>query len=153
MYFVSTENVPTRDRPTARRRPGDRPRVEEVSMRGERKNFREKLSGKTVARSRPHTRARERMRLKTRARVVRTLCVVVLVLALASRASASVDATIDDDDDDDDVPVWVPTFFDARGMTVRALDASAHNALHRICLLYTSPSPRDRQKSRMPSSA
>ena len=25
--------------------------------------------------------------------------------------------------------------------------------LHKICLLYTSPSPRDRQKSRMPSSA
>ena len=25
--------------------------------------------------------------------------------------------------------------------------------LHHICLLYTSPSPRDRQKSRMPSSA
>ena len=25
--------------------------------------------------------------------------------------------------------------------------------LHYICLLYTSPSPRDRQKSRMPSSA
>ena len=25
--------------------------------------------------------------------------------------------------------------------------------LARICLLYTSPSPRDRQKSRMPSSA
>ena len=25
--------------------------------------------------------------------------------------------------------------------------------LERICLLYTSPSPRDRQKSRMPSSA
>ena len=24
---------------------------------------------------------------------------------------------------------------------------------HRVCLLYTSPSPRDRQKSRMPSSA
>ena len=24
---------------------------------------------------------------------------------------------------------------------------------HRFCLLYTSPSPRDRQKSRMPSSA
>ena len=29
-----------------------------------------------------------------------------------------------------------------------------HNAGHTlICLLYTSPSPRDRQKSRMPSSA
>ena len=26
-------------------------------------------------------------------------------------------------------------------------------AQHHICLLYTSPSPRDRQKSRMPSSA
>ena len=26
-------------------------------------------------------------------------------------------------------------------------------AWHKICLLYTSPSPRDRQKSRMPSSA
>ena len=25
--------------------------------------------------------------------------------------------------------------------------------LHALCLLYTSPSPRDRQKSRMPSSA
>ena len=29
----------------------------------------------------------------------------------------------------------------------------AMNGLKRICLLYTSPSPRDRQKSRMPSSA
>ena len=27
------------------------------------------------------------------------------------------------------------------------------NEGYRICLLYTSPSPRDRQKSRMPSSA
>ena len=27
------------------------------------------------------------------------------------------------------------------------------NALDSACLLYTSPSPRDRQKSRMPSSA
>ena len=27
------------------------------------------------------------------------------------------------------------------------------NVLARSCLLYTSPSPRDRQKSRMPSSA
>ena len=26
-------------------------------------------------------------------------------------------------------------------------------SIHRVCLLYTSPSPRDRQKSRMPSSA
>ena len=27
------------------------------------------------------------------------------------------------------------------------------NSLFHVCLLYTSPSPRDRQKSRMPSSA
>ena len=30
---------------------------------------------------------------------------------------------------------------------------SHNNARSNICLLYTSPSPRDRQKSRMPSSA
>ena len=30
---------------------------------------------------------------------------------------------------------------------------SIRNAVDVICLLYTSPSPRDRQKSRMPSSA
>ena len=29
----------------------------------------------------------------------------------------------------------------------------ANNQTHPTCLLYTSPSPRDRQKSRMPSSA
>ena len=32
-----------------------------------------------------------------------------------------------------------------------ALDAGADKI--KLCLLYTSPSPRDRQKSRMPSSA
>ena len=31
--------------------------------------------------------------------------------------------------------------------------AAAHGAHITTCLLYTSPSPRDRQKSRMPSSA
>ena len=34
------------------------------------------------------------------------------------------------------------------GIMIRAL-----NELRNDCLLYTSPSPRDRQKSRMPSSA
>ena len=33
------------------------------------------------------------------------------------------------------------------------LDSGALYRLVGICLLYTSPSPRDRQKSRMPSSA
>ena len=33
------------------------------------------------------------------------------------------------------------------------LETAGEDALLTICLLYTSPSPRDRQKSRMPSSA
>ena len=32
-------------------------------------------------------------------------------------------------------------------------DANRKRGLHRLCLLYTSPSPRDRNVSRMPSSA
>ena len=32
-------------------------------------------------------------------------------------------------------------------------DETPRKAYKRVCLLYTSPSPRDRQKSRMPSSA
>ena len=32
-------------------------------------------------------------------------------------------------------------------------DMTRYDAVNYICLLYTSPSPRDRQKSRMPSSA
>ena len=35
----------------------------------------------------------------------------------------------------------------------RSLRSIAHRTAHKGCLLYTSPSPRDRQKSRMPSSA
>ena len=35
----------------------------------------------------------------------------------------------------------------------RILDIADKCDLNDICLLYTSPSPRDRQKSRMPSSA
>ena len=34
-----------------------------------------------------------------------------------------------------------------------ALQHIGNSARHQTCLLYTSPSPRDRQKSRMPSSA
>ena len=33
------------------------------------------------------------------------------------------------------------------------MDPQSHGAEIQDCLLYTSPSPRDRQKSRMPSSA
>ena len=36
---------------------------------------------------------------------------------------------------------------------VEVLPTASHRAWDYLCLLYTSPSPRDRQKSRMPSSA
>ena len=62
--------------------------------------------------------------------------------------------------------VWTSTsttFFDPAiggGQFVRAIEQrlrryghSDANIRKRVCLLYTSPSPRDRQKSRMPSSA
>ena len=40
------------------------------------------------------------------------------------------------------------------GRTVRVREEEIREYDHdRACLLYTSPSPRDRQKSRMPSSA
>ena len=41
---------------------------------------------------------------------------------------------------------WMETVVDKQSMVVLAADRYT-------CLLYTSPSPRDRQKSRMPSSA
>src|SRR5665213_3354422 len=42
--------------------------------------------------------------------------------------------------------------FVLRGQSDRSVESSLANRSG-ICLLYTSPSPRDRQKSRMPSSA
>ena len=39
------------------------------------------------------------------------------------------------------------------GFLASIADTGMGTAAHRVCLLYTSPSPRDRQKSRMPSSA
>ena len=41
---------------------------------------------------------------------------------------------------------------DAGELSINVGD-EVHVALDSVCLLYTSPSPRDRQKSRMPSSA
>ena len=36
---------------------------------------------------------------------------------------------------------------------IKVLRSAAANAVNNICLLYTSPSPRDKRQSRMPSSA
>ena len=51
-----------------------------------------------------------------------------------------------------------PAKRDYRKFNIRTVEgpddfASMKEAVYRSCLLYTSPSPRDRQKSRMPSSA
>ena len=48
---------------------------------------------------------------------------------------------------------WVIATGFCLGVTVNFLYAAQHELSHWTCLLYTSPSPRDRQKSRMPSSA
>ena len=49
-------------------------------------------------------------------------------------------------------PVSIKKISREAGVTKRKAFAVAKNHPE-ICLLYTSPSPRDRQKSRMPSSA
>ena len=43
------------------------------------------------------------------------------------------------------------TYFGYEGDTLAS--ALLANGVHLVCLLYTSPSPRDRTRSRMPSSA
>ena len=49
----------------------------------------------------------------------------------------------------------IATPVQAQDLTQRELFGIAAGAIigYHVCLLYTSPSPRDRQKSRMPSSA
>ena len=46
-----------------------------------------------------------------------------------------------------------PDWNDAKNKEVFGKCANENYHGHNYCLLYTSPSPRDRQKSRMPSSA
>ena len=48
---------------------------------------------------------------------------------------------------------WVPENDDPHTEARLSLGFAVTNLLYYTCLLYTSPSPRDRQKSRMPSSA
>ena len=48
--------------------------------------------------------------------------------------------------------LW-PNDEDRISLPMELLASDADTVLAKTCLLYTSPSPRDRQKSRMPSSA
>ena len=45
------------------------------------------------------------------------------------------------------------SFFPGAKIGVLGLNGSGKSTLLKICLLYTSPSPRDKRQSRMPSSA
>ena len=48
---------------------------------------------------------------------------------------------------------WRVTWHGVRTVATLELRQRVRSTRWKICLLYTSPSPRDRQKSRMPSSA
>jgi RNA polymerase sigma factor for flagellar operon FliA len=48
---------------------------------------------------------------------------------------------------------WIPRSIRYKAREVEKAYATLESTLHRTCLLYTSPSPRDRTRSRMPSSA
>ena len=50
-------------------------------------------------------------------------------------------------------PISSPGDFEACRRIAREIRGATVTALARACLLYTSPSPRDRTRSRMPSSA
>ena len=58
-----------------------------------------------------------------------------------------------DDDGNPLVPTSLSTFADGDNQGAIANGKSVTVTKKPACLLYTSPSPRDRQKSRMPSSA
>ena len=55
----------------------------------------------------------------------------------------------------DDVVIQSDIFISIERVRENAekFEVSFERELHRVCLLYTSPSPRDRTRSRMPSSA
>ena len=87
-----------------------------------------------------------------------------MVLTLADLERIREDAMAEDIDIEDRMLNWTEeqatTFFENGGeeeheMTAWLRDHSCvqYDAQFRYCLLYTSPSPRDRTRSRMPSSA
>ena len=50
-----------------------------------------------------------------------------------------------------DIKAWA--HFDKKLLLEKAAEADEHRRLGKPCLLYTSPSPRDMRRARMPSSA
>ena len=64
------------------------------------------------------------------------------------------DAQLKEGADDDRFPIYPQRLVaDVREAVEKQGIICLDNGVYKICLLYTSPSPRDRQKSRMPSSA
>ena len=66
------------------------------------------------------------------------------------KQAPSVDFVFGQSNSEDQLITWLHQAFDAKADVILNPAAFTH---YSYCLLYTSPSPRDRQKSRMPSSA
>ena len=71
--------------------------------------------------------------------------------ALFEQVTFSMNTSVANDTGNDDFGGGVAVFSD--DVIFSGVLFEKNNALNGGCLLYTSPSPRDRQKSRMPSSA
>ena len=83
------------------------------------------------------------------------LTLVILLLTSCSQESRDSTIQIDSLDTNSDKTYLSNTLkeFDLVDLNGKIVNSSKWNNQFKFCLLYTSPSPRDRQKSRMPSSA
>ena len=77
---------------------------------------------------------------------------VVPFMAALYVISALIVLTINYDIVDDAIALIISEAFTPRAGITGGISAVIIQGFRRACLLYTSPSPRDRQKSRMPSS-
>ena len=80
-------------------------------------------------------------------KTVKLLTVVAASLLLANCSTKTYQIKSEDGKTLNTVPSWYMANYNES----KACDLKVFNS--KDCLLYTSPSPRDRQKSRMPSSA
>ena len=86
----------------------------------------------------------------------KAVCLILLFLlalpakAYASNGSGNMDGGGSGMGQGTSTNYWTPGY---DGVRITVVDASSGSAVSSPCLLYTSPSPRDTERSRMPSSA